>query len=358
MKNRTTARKTYMAVLSAAVASGAIVAAVPAQNAEAAVSFKDVSSKTPHASAIHALAERGVVTGFADGSFRPMTQLKRSEAAQMLAKSLGLDTKKVKNPGFTDVKSGAWYYGAVAALSEAGVIDGYKDGSFRPDQQLTRSEISKFLVTAYDLTGSYSDENPFTDVKADKWYAKYVLPLYATGITTGKSSTVFAPDRGVGRGEFATFIVRAEQYLAKADTAVEQMRKDIRAIVEMNEDYKDKDGKVVATAKFDKPSNLLTLTANTPDAVDMLQGTGIFSEKLPKLGVTAIKIGSNEPVDVTKDHKAAKAMISQQLKDLMDTSNVSGGEMAAKNVPVRLFAQTGDAKIWEDFNLTLVVKLP
>ncbi|WP_052245883.1 S-layer homology domain-containing protein [Sporosarcina sp. ZBG7A] len=359
MKKRTTARNTYMAVLSAAVASSAIVAAVPAQTADAAtVSFKDVSSKTPHASAIHALAERGVVTGFTDGTFRPLTELKRGEAAQMLAKSLKLDTKNVKNPGFTDVKSGKWYYGAVAALKAEGVIDGFSDGSFRPDQGLTRAEISKFLVSAYGLNDLHATDNPFVDVKASKWYAKYVLPLFATGITTGKSSSVYAPDKGVGRGEFSTFIIRAEQYVAKADNATEQMRKDILAIVEKNEDFKDANGNIVATSKFDKASNLLTLTANSPDAVDALKGTGIFSDKLPSIGVTGIKIGNNAPVNVIKDHAAAKKAIEKQLTDLMDTSTVSEGQMSAKNVPVRLLANTGDAAFGVDFNLTLTVKLP
>ncbi len=359
MKKRSSARKTYMAALSMAVASGSLVAAVPAQTADAAtVSFKDVNSKTPHSSAIRALAERGVVSGFADGTFRPLTVLKRGEAAQMLAKSLGLDTKNVKNPGFKDVKSDKWYYGAIAALKAEGVIDGFADGSFRPDQVLTRSEIAKFLVSAYDLTELHASENPFIDVKDNKWYAKYVLPLYATGITAGKSATVFAPDKGVGRGEFSTFIVRAEQYLEKADSATDQMRKDILAIVENNEDFKDAQGNVVATSKFDKATNLMTLTANSPGAIDALKGTGIFSDKLPSIGVTSIKIGANAPVDVTKDHAAAKKMIEQQIKDLMDTSTVGDGHMSAKNVPVRLLAKADNAAFGVDFNLTLTVKLP
>ena len=56
----------------------------------------------------------------------------------MISGILKLDTKSVQNPSFTDVKEDKWYYGPVAALVQKQVVGGFKDGTFRPDQSLTR----------------------------------------------------------------------------------------------------------------------------------------------------------------------------------------------------------------------------
>lgn len=186
-----------MAALSLAVASSAIVAVVPTQHVEAATKkFTDVNPKSVHAEAIQSLVERGIISGFTDNTFRPGKVLTRAEAAKMIALSIGLDTKEVANPNFSDVKKGVWYYEYVAALSISGLLDGFSDKTFRPGQTLTRAEIAKLLVKSYELDNSDATSNPFNDVQEGRWFTQYIKSLYSTGITNGKTTTMFVPDQG------------------------------------------------------------------------------------------------------------------------------------------------------------------
>lgn len=209
--------------VSAVVLAGGILANLPfnvLQAHAADQTFNDVSASNPYSQAIDALASQHIVTGFSDGSFKPNESLTRAQAAQMLASSLNLDTKSVQDPGFSDVASGKWYYKAIAALNAQGVVVGYSDGSFKPDQQISRAELAKLIALGYNLNQGISASNQFNDVKKGAWYDGYVSALFDNNITKGVSTHAFDPGADASREQAAAFFFRSNtEEVNKADEA-------------------------------------------------------------------------------------------------------------------------------------------
>lgn len=192
--------------ITTALATGAVVAAAPGAS-EAAATFKDVNVNSIHYSAITELAGRGIINGYPDGTFKSKSPVQRNHTASILANLLRLDTVNVTNPGFKDVPSNYPYYGAIAALENAGIVNGYKDGTYGNNKPLTRGEMAALIVRAFDLGGAA--DTPFKDID-DSPYKQAIQILYANNVAKGTSSTTFNPKALVTRGEFASFVVRAE----------------------------------------------------------------------------------------------------------------------------------------------------
>lgn len=173
--------------------------------------FSDVKTTDFFYEGVKDLANRDVINGYDDGTFLPNNNVTRAQASKIVALALGLDIENVNDPGFKDVKSTDWHYGYISALVSTGILDGYKvDNTFRPNETLTRAQMSKILSLAFHLKEENKDL-PFTDVKKSDWFAGYVGALLENGITTGTTPTTYSPNRSVTRGQLATFIYRAEQ---------------------------------------------------------------------------------------------------------------------------------------------------
>lgn len=207
-------QKVFNIAIASAVAASGIVAVAPTKS-EAAIVFKDVKSTNSHAEAIHQLAERGIVKGYSDGTFRWANALTRGQAAKIIANILELDTENITDPGFTDVKKTDEYYGAIAALKAEGIISGLPDGSYGQHSPITRGQIAKIIVEAFKLTGS--KETPFKDVTGAGSFIDYIETLYANGVTTGTTADTYSPFASVKRGQFASFVIRAEEAAKNTD---------------------------------------------------------------------------------------------------------------------------------------------
>ena len=205
-------RKAFSAAIATAVAVSGVVAVAPTQS-EAAITFKDVDSTNSHAWAISELAERGVIKGYSDGTFRWAAALTRGQAAKIIANVLELDTENVDDPGFPDVKQTDEYYGAIAALKAEGIISGRPDGTYGQHDAITRGQMAKVIVEAFDLTGYL--ETPFKDLKGAESFINYIGILYANGVTTGTTANTYSPLAPLKRGQFASLIIRAEKVAGK-----------------------------------------------------------------------------------------------------------------------------------------------
>ncbi|WP_291757915.1 S-layer homology domain-containing protein [Lysinibacillus sp. UBA5990] len=173
-----------------------------------ASSFKDVHRTHPFYDDIKNLNDRGIINGFQDGTFKPEQNLTRGQAAKIIASVLGLDTSNVSNPNFKDIPTTHQYFGAIAALKQEGIIDGYEDGTFRQGAYIQRNHVAKILANAFHLKASNTNSLPFTDVRAD--YKEAIAALYENNITNGKSATLFDGSSNVTRGQMAAFITRSE----------------------------------------------------------------------------------------------------------------------------------------------------
>ncbi|MER2106939.1 MAG: S-layer homology domain-containing protein [Solibacillus sp.] len=198
-------KQIFNATLATVVAASGIVAVAPATT-EASTNFKDVKQTDYFYDAILSLQERGIIKGFEDGTFLPNKAVTRGQVAKILAGVLGLDTTNVQDSGFKDIPKTHQYYGAIAALANAGIISGFEDGTFRQGEPVLRNHMAKMIAKGFNLEATGT--TPFTDVRAD--YAQYITALYTNGVTTGKTATTFDGASNVTRGQLATFVVRAE----------------------------------------------------------------------------------------------------------------------------------------------------
>ncbi|HEY8345548.1 MAG TPA: S-layer homology domain-containing protein [Bacillota bacterium] len=104
----------------------------------------------------------------------------------------------------TDIE-GHWAENTIRSLVQLEIINGYPDGTFRPDQSITRAELAKILAVAYELTGS--ETNGFTDIE-DHWAKEYITALAANKIISGYPDGTFQPERPVTRAEMVTMLTR------------------------------------------------------------------------------------------------------------------------------------------------------
>ncbi|CAM5698493.1 S-layer protein OS=Lysinibacillus sphaericus OX=1421 GN=LS41612_21895 PE=4 SV=1 [Lysinibacillus sphaericus] len=130
--------------------SGIAVVVPPPQKVAAATSpFVDINQYSSHYDNILKLYAQGAISGFADKTFRPNQNVTRGQAAKMLATVLKLDLKNVEDPYFRDVPKSNEYYKYVAALQNAGIMSGYANGSFMPNEVITRGQLAKILVLGF-----------------------------------------------------------------------------------------------------------------------------------------------------------------------------------------------------------------
>lgn len=229
---KSTYQKLFKATMATAVATGTFVAVAPVNTKAETRTFSDVKNIPSHHfyEAVMNLSSRGIFAGYPDGTFKPGQSINRQHAAKFLALTLGLDTVNVKDPGFKDVSKKSAYYGHIAALVEAGIISGYADKTFKPGDNLTRTQMAKMLVLGFEFKARGSQKNPFSDVSDNKWNKSYVQTLYSNEITTGTTPTTFSPNALVTRGQMASFIYRSEAATKRSEPKPEPFNKDLIAI--------------------------------------------------------------------------------------------------------------------------------
>lgn len=115
---------------------------------------------------------------------------------------------------FSDVKPSHWANEAVEALSEKNVVAGYEDNTFKPNNEITREEFVKLIVSALNIDTT-SEDSGFADVDATAWYAPYVNAAYKAGLVSGKSENTFGIGQKITREEMAVIVRRAVSEIAE-----------------------------------------------------------------------------------------------------------------------------------------------
>lgn len=205
--------KLFKTALATTMATSAIAVVAPdyTKASENEETFKDVKVSSVYYEYVNELFERGFVSGYKDGSFKPGGLLTRAEASKILALNLGLDVTKSFHHTFKDVPTSDWAYPYIAALKEAGVIDGFQDGTFKPNAPITRNQMAKIIVNGYGLEPATEINLPFSDTQTENnWAAPYIQTLFDLGITTGQTATKYGGDSTVTRGNMAAFTIKSE----------------------------------------------------------------------------------------------------------------------------------------------------
>lgn len=156
-------------------------------SAPPATPFPDVTGHWGE-SFIAKLYDRGAVDGYPDGTYGPNKNINRAELSKIVLKLWGISAPSVAENPFPDVPATEWFAGAVTMLKSLAVIQGYPDGTFRPGQDINRAEALKILLKMSGLEIElieFDVANPFTDVYSGEWYAPYVLYAYGEGYVQG-----------------------------------------------------------------------------------------------------------------------------------------------------------------------------
>ena len=148
--------------------------------------------------------------GYSDGTVRPNGRITRAEVATIFFRLLTDDTRQrnwSSENNFSDVSADKWYNNAVSTLCHMGVLGGYSDGTFRPNAPITRAEFAKIAVSFSQTNGS-AVYSYFTDVKTTDWFAPYVTAAKDSSLIEGYSDGSFKPENRITRAEACTIVNR------------------------------------------------------------------------------------------------------------------------------------------------------
>lgn len=140
------------------------------------VSFSDLALDHWARREIRFLVEEGIVRGYPDGTFRPENQVTRAEFAKLvLLSSLNRKASYFPSvPTFPDVPSSHWAFGYVEACAKLGWIAGYPDGKFEPENSVSKAEALKIIVLARELPLSVHAKDAFLDCDEEDWFFSFV----------------------------------------------------------------------------------------------------------------------------------------------------------------------------------------
>ncbi|MFC5604843.1 S-layer homology domain-containing protein [Sporosarcina koreensis] len=179
-----------------------------------AATFKDVPPTYWASPQIEELSTKGIIDGYRDGSFKPGQPVTRGQAAKIIGKALKLTPSAGFKPNFTDVPPSHFAYNEIAALAEKGIIA--NTSKFNPDSFLTRNQMAKILVEGFKLIVDDNHQVQFVDVPKDYWHG-YIITLAETEISKGVSASHFDPHGIVTRAQLSAFTGRALEFDAKRE---------------------------------------------------------------------------------------------------------------------------------------------
>ncbi len=174
--------------------------------------FSDVPTTHPNYSAIMDLKERGIIGGYPDGTYKPDQVVNRVEALKIILLGTSIDVPDASGTGgFSDTLAGEWYAKYLLKAKELKIVGGYPDGTFKPTQTVNLVENLKMLINtkSIDLTNVTVTENPYADAMKDQWYAPFVEYAKTTKWITADGNNMIYPSQGMTRGKLAQLMYNA-----------------------------------------------------------------------------------------------------------------------------------------------------
>ncbi len=227
-------QKLNKAAVATVLAASGVTITAPVLPTKASTHFKDLNPNADYYQPVLELANRGYISGYQDGTFRPNQAITRGQAAKMLALALNLNITNPRNPGFRDVPENHDFYHYIAALANEGIINGYDDKTFRPNEPINRNQMAKILTLGYKFQISSKQTHGFADVSESNANRYFIQTLYDLGITKGTTGITYSPFGSVTRGQLATFIVRAENTSAEKVKPIKEIGEVVGADVYIN----------------------------------------------------------------------------------------------------------------------------
>lgn len=180
------------------------------------ISFSDVHTSDYFYEDVRCVYCLGAVSGYADGTFRPFNNTTRGQMAKIIVIALQIAiATPTGTPTFNDVLPGSAFYDYVETAAHNNIVSGYADGSFRPNNDVTRGQLSKIVVTAANHVFNWTILNPttatFSDVQVGSAFFTYVETAVCHGVISGYADHTFRPGNNAIRAQIAKIVCRTSQ---------------------------------------------------------------------------------------------------------------------------------------------------
>lgn len=174
-----------------------------------ASSFSDLSESDENFVAINFLKNNDIVRGYPDGTFKPENPVSRVEALKFIYEGLNKETAKKVVLEFADTDSKAWYARYVAMAKREGIVKGYENNLFKPADSVTKAEFLKMVMESagYNVKQFKPNSKPFSDVELSAWYAGYVAVAKEKNLLD-TSTNLFKPNTKMTRGEVSELLYK------------------------------------------------------------------------------------------------------------------------------------------------------
>jgi hypothetical protein len=150
-----------------------------------------------------------IVQGFPDGLFRPALGVTRDAMAVFIHRGMDVVLTTPTEETFPDVPSSYWAYYNIENLAEAGVVQGYPNGYYRPDYSVSRDQMAVFVARAKSYFLTIPGSAPFPDVAVDHWAAQEIQACVNEGVVQGYPDGLYRPNVNIDRAQMAVYSQRA-----------------------------------------------------------------------------------------------------------------------------------------------------
>jgi len=158
---------------------------------------------------ISAMSDKGIVNGVGSYRFEPNRAITRAEAVAMIVKAYKPAASDKNKPApFKDVNYAHWANDFITRAVQQGWIKGFPDGSFKPDQPISRAEMAVLIGNAEGVKPRITNSNPFIDVKSSNWAAPMLSAMKSAGYIKGAEGNLYKPDAKATRAEFTVLLYR------------------------------------------------------------------------------------------------------------------------------------------------------
>jgi hypothetical protein len=168
--------------------------------------FTDIFPTDYFYEAVRYLYCAGVISGYSDNTFRPYNPTTRGQLTKIVILGFGLPLYTPPTPTFTDVPTTHTFYQYIETAAYEGLVSGYSDGTFRPENNVTRGQLSKIVVEAAGWP-LYTPPSPtFSDVPPTSPFYQYIETAYRHSIISGYGDGTFRPENNATRGQISKIV--------------------------------------------------------------------------------------------------------------------------------------------------------
>jgi hypothetical protein len=183
--------------------------------------FTDVLSRHHNFVAIQYLSGTGVIHGYEDETFKPQQAVNRVEALKIIIenKKIELTNQAEEEPAFKDTQVNVWYSPYLTVAKEMKIVSGNPDGTFAPEREVIRAEFIKMLLMANNFKKEkWEAMSLYSDVKANEWYTPYMNYAGEVGLLNKDQENRLYPEKVLTRGEVAEIMYIMEIILNSKNT--------------------------------------------------------------------------------------------------------------------------------------------